>query len=261
MRAKFQGVRNVVAFNWPYYALAGVVGLGLVGCARLVESPLSFLLLAGAGLTLIPTLSSVLVSLWVHDLSGLYELPWLAQVNPEHIEGVVVFNAGFDEISETLKERFSDASVQVFDFYDPATQTAASIRRARKRQTGLACTVGANPLPVEDGEIDLAVAFMSAHEIRETDERVALFRDIRRCLSPKGTVIVVEHVRDLANFVAYNIGFLHFLPLREWHATFRAAGFEIQREVKHTPFVTTFVLRQMDPSDEEAEKTGPRVIG
>ena len=60
--------------------------------------------------------------------------------------------------------------------------------------------------------------------------------------TPKGQVIVTEHLRDTANFIAYNIGFLHFHSKETWLQTFRNAGFKVFQEIKITPFISTFIL-------------------
>jgi hypothetical protein len=59
-------------------------------------------------------------------------------------------------------------------------------------------------------------------------------------------VVVTEHLRDPANFLAYTVGFLHFHSRQAWLDTFRAAGLRVEREVSITPFITSFFLRQHD---------------
>ena len=123
--------------------------------------------------------------------------------------------------------------------------TEVSIRRARRAYPPFPGTRPVStraPLPLPDHAIDLAVAFLAAHEIRDPAERAAFFREIRRVTRPTGRVVVVEHLRDPANFLAYTVGFLHFHSRRAWRATFRAAGLQVAQEIKITPFLTAFIL-------------------
>ena len=52
----------------------------------------------------------------------------------------------------------------------------------------------------------------------------------------------MEHQRDVYNFLAYNIGFFHFLSATTWKQTFAGAGLSESRTIKITPFITTFIL-------------------
>jgi ubiquinone/menaquinone biosynthesis C-methylase UbiE len=79
--------------------------------------------------------------------------------------------------------------------------------------------------------------------VRDAAERAAFFAELRRVTRPDGAIIVVEHLRDTANFLAYTIGFLHFHARRSWLATYQAAGLRVTQEVKITPFITAFILR------------------
>jgi ubiquinone/menaquinone biosynthesis C-methylase UbiE len=99
-------------------------------------------------------------------------------------------------------------------------------------------------LPVQDESADNIFTFFSAHEIRNDDERVAFFNELNRVLTPEGQVIVTEHLRDTANFIAYNIGFLHFHSRWTWLQTFGKAGFKVSNEIKITPFISTFILNK-----------------
>jgi ubiquinone/menaquinone biosynthesis C-methylase UbiE len=85
-------------------------------------------------------------------------------------------------------------------------------------------------------------AILSAHEIRNDEERNSFFKELRRALTATGQIIVTEHLRDTANLLAYNIGFFHFHSKKTWLNTFHSAGLSVASEIKITPFITTFIL-------------------
>jgi hypothetical protein len=59
-------------------------------------------------------------------------------------------------------------------------------------------------------------------------------------------VVLVEHLRDLPNFLAFGPGFLHFHSGPSWLYSIREAGFQIERDIPVTPFVHCFVLCKAD---------------
>ena len=248
LRTPLQGVGNVVRFNWHFYlgalaAALGLAALALAGPAAL--RPVAGLLLA---LALLPILLSLLITAYIYDFSGLYRFDWLLVLRPAPA-ALLTVSAGFDEISAPLARRYPAAHLLAADFYDAARHTEVSIRRARRAYPPYPGTQALDtraPLPLPTGSIDLAVAFLAAHEIRDAAERAGFFREIARVLAPGGTVVVTEHLRDPANFLAYTIGFLHFHSRRAWLATFRAAGLRVAREVKITPFITSYFLHRND---------------
>ena len=83
---------------------------------------------------------------------------------------------------------------------------------------------------------------LSAHEVRDPAERAAFFREIQRGMAPGAQIVVVEHLRDAPNFLAYTVGFLRFHSRAAWLATFEAAGLVVESEEKHTPFLSVFTL-------------------
>ena len=84
---------------------------------------------------------------------------------------------------------------------------------------------------------------VSAHEIRDENERVVFFEELKRSLKVNGKIVVTEHLRDVPNFLAYTIGFFHFHSKSSWMRTFRRANLKVLQEAKITPFLTTFVLQ------------------
>jgi SAM-dependent methyltransferase len=159
---------------------------------------------------------------------------------------ILNIHAGLDEFSAPLGARYPAAQLEVLDFYDPALHTEPSIRRARKAYPLHPGTkaVSTSALPVGDASADLIILALAAHEIRDDAERATFFRELARALKADGRVVVTEHLRDLPNFLAYNIGAFHFLPRSSWYRVFEQGGLELIREQKHTPFITTFVLRK-----------------
>lgn len=192
------------------------------------------------------TLISLLASFYVYDLSGLYDFKWIATLNIPKNPKIVNINAGFDETSELLKRKLINAELTVLDFYDPMKHTEVSIKRARKAYPPYANTqqVKTNNLPLADKSIDMVFAILSAHEIRNKAERDSFFKELNRITKVNGQIIIMEHLRDISNFLAYNIGFFHFYSKKSWLATFSAASLELKKEIKTTPLITTFILEK-----------------
>lgn len=241
-RSAFQGVTNIIRFNWHFYALA-VVGV-IVGLL-LANWLGGYWFVAGVCVAvgvLATTLISLLVSWYVYDQSELYRFEWLPEV-PAGAK-IVNIHAGFDETSELLAAKYPTAKLIVLDFYDPKLHTEVSIKRARKVYPPYPGTIriSTQELLLEDNSIDVVFVLMAAHEIRNTEERVRFFRQVRNALRPGGRIILTEHLRDGPNALAYSFGVFHFLPYEEWYLTFSTAGFESVREQKLTPFLTTFTL-------------------
>jgi SAM-dependent methyltransferase len=243
IRKPLQGLWNVVRFNWHFYAVA--LGLALMLAVLCLTLPAyrayALILLA---LLLLPVLISLASTAYIYDFSDLYRLTWLQAPAPAQAN-ILTINAGFDEISAVLQHRYAPRQLLPLDFYDPARHTEVSIRRARRAYPPYPGTLAVDtghPLPLADAAFDLTFAFLAAHEIREPRERAAFFRELRRVTRPDGIIIVTEHLRDTANFLAYNIGFFHFHSRRAWLATFHAAGLQVAQEIRITPFVTTFLL-------------------
>lgn len=245
-RGKWDGMLAVARFNWPFYAVAtGVLLLGLAGIAAG-----GFLLIVGCLAVLgcaYFLLGSLGVSHWVYDCSDLYRWSWLDRALGDNRVGkLVLCHSGFDEASEMLKSKFPHAQWLVLDHYDPVTMTEASIQRARKL---FPPTVGTVPTrfdqwPVEGASQDVAFALLAIHELRSDAERAAWFAEARRCVSGDGRIVLVEHVRDLANFLAFGPGFMHFHSVGAWRKSWEAVGLKLDDSFRITPFLRVFVLKR-----------------
>lgn len=242
MRKPFQGVGNIIRFNWQYYVLSLIAIVALLLISNNLTAALRAAAIVSVLLIIIANLISLSVSFFIYDLSSLYKLTWLDRLRTG--SKIININAGFDETSNLLKSKFTNADLIVLDFYDPTKHTEVSIKRARKAYPPFPNTqqTSTTNLPLKDKSADNVFAILSAHEIRNDEERVSFFRELNRVLAATGQVIVTEHLRDTANFLAYNIGFFHFHSKSTWLQTFQLAGFKVADEIKITPFISTFIL-------------------
>jgi hypothetical protein len=240
----FQGVWTIVRFNWPFYVLSLGPALICLLLNRFLGEPYRTCAAAACVLLIGPALVSLLVSFYIYDLSGLYKMQWCGGCAAGAC--IVNIHAGFDETSRLLREKYPAAGLIVLDFFDPAKHTEASIRRARRACPAFPGTrsISTSNVPLPDDSADRIFLTLSAHEIRESDERIAFFKALKRSVKPAGQIVVTEHLRDRPNFLAYTIGFFHFLPRAAWNETFQRAGLEIAAENKITPFLTTFTLEK-----------------
>lgn len=228
-RGPFEGVARIATYNWPFYAFA------LVGCALALPitgalqtrgwRKLAALGRLGASAGAFWTLSSLLVSHLVYDRSTLYGFQWLSPLLPPRPREITVLHAGLDECSRAIEVLFPDANVQSLDFFSALEMTEPSISRAREleaRAGRVSPPVDYGALPVDTASQDGVILMLAAHELRAVASRDAFFAELSRVLAPNGRLIIVEHVRDAANFGAFGPGFMHFFPVSEWERLGRA---------------------------------------
>lgn len=248
-RGRFDGVIQIIRFNWPRYAVA-TFGL-LAATWWLTEKPDSFPAVrlcawVGGFLCAWWSVASLAASHWIYDRSPLYRWAWIPDVLPEPPLRWLNLHAGLDESSPALQRLFPLSQGTAGDFYDQAEVTEASIHRARARQAELPPSVSVNPLklPYPDQAFDTVFLLFAAHELRNAACREGFMNEIRRVLAPNGRVLLVEHDRGFANFAAFGPGFLHFLPAGEWRRLAATARMSIELERRMTPFVQIIQLRK-----------------
>ncbi|MBX2907311.1 MAG: methyltransferase [Taibaiella sp.] len=250
VRKRLQGVTNIIRFNWHFYVI-GILLLLIMGVLWFYTASIAFrigILILAAGIFWNLCIS-LLVSAYVYDWSGFYSLSWLRPYIGEGRCRVANIHAGFDETSGLIAGLHPSAMLTVYDFYDAARHTEVSIRRARSAYGPYPGTVQidtGNPT-LSNGPYDTILLLLAAHEIRDGQEAVAFFNTLRSQLAPGGRIIVVEHLRDSANFFAYTVGFFHFLSRGRWLRTFSNAGLVVERQDKINPFITLFCLADGTP--------------
>lgn len=245
-RGPFHGVAQIVRFNWPFYVVAATViavSVPVIGTLP-VSGRVHGVLNAALALAAFWIVGSLVTSWLVYDRSTLLEGQWIANALKPSPTVWINIHAGLDDTSPMLRSLFAGSRGRVFDIFDPVDMSEPSIARARRlaRNAIVPESVDYRQLPVATATIDAALLILSAHELRTDEARLALFAEVRRVLTSSGCVVVAEHLRDCANFVAFGPGFLHFHSRRTWKRCFTQAGFAVRQEFSITPFVRVFIL-------------------
>jgi len=244
---RYHGLLQILRYNLPMYARTGVAALTAIVAVILLPMPriLAVLIMAGVAAAVLWSASSLLVSHWVYDRSLLKQWEWLASLLPQKPQHWTSIHAGLDETFGALAQVFSADGGAVLDIYDAAEMTEPSIVRARRLSLDRAATLADfRSLPLPDTSQDAVFLIFAAHELRRPESRLRFFKEIARALVPGGRVVLVEHLRDLSNFLAFGPGFLHFLPRREWLRLAAAADLAVREERRITPFVEVLVLEK-----------------
>jgi len=242
IRKPLQGIRNIVYFNWHFYVLFGM--FFLLGIVLLLYID-SVFLQVGIVVALIfgtySLLASLIVSMYVYDFTIVYQLPWISE--DKSSLRILNIHAGFDETSPVIQMKRPSSEITICDFYQPTKQTEISIERARKKYPQPNATfIQSSFLPFEDQSIDEVYVIFAAHEIRDNAEREAFFKEIYRVLVPGGKAYITEHVRGLANSLAYTVGVFHFFTEKNWLSNFKKSQFNKIEKIPFTPFITTYKL-------------------
>jgi ubiquinone/menaquinone biosynthesis C-methylase UbiE len=240
-RQPFQGVFNIIRFNWHFFAIVGFLLVALYFLIPLLPPSIQPYGKALYTVVALVMALSLLISHYVYDLSKLYQLDWIGDVKNKR---VLTINAGFDETSEIILNKFPTCNLTIADFYNPNKHTEISIKRARLAYPPHESTlpISTEELPFPDDYFDCVLAILSVHEIRKEEERIALFTELRRVTTAPGEILVTEHLRDVPNFIAYTLGFFHFHSKSTWLATFKKAKLTLKGQINTTPFITTFKL-------------------
>ncbi|MFY7938705.1 MAG: methyltransferase domain-containing protein [Flavobacterium sp.] len=245
-RKKYQGVLNILSFNRHFY-IAGLLKLLVLIFTRFLFVWPEYLFPLVFTILMYGLLAPILVSAYVYDFSGFYNFEWFKKLGFVDSKEQVNLNihSGFDETSFIIKSILSQSQLQVYDFYDPKEHTEPAIIRARKISQIFPGTqqIKTSSIPLNDKSVDNIFLIFAAHEIRNHKERIEFFKECKRVCKLNGNIILVEHLRDTANFAAFTIGFFHFFSKNTWTKTMKEAGIREIEELNFTPFIRIFKCR------------------
>jgi SAM-dependent methyltransferase len=233
---------RIFLYNRP--AFLGTWALAaLLGVAALRWRALTPLALVGAG-AVAWSLVALCVSFYVYDRSNLVGATWI----PPEIRAVATWatiHAGLD--AEVDADGVMQGNcVARLDIFDKQLMTSSSIERARRRTASEKAAIACSPsaLALADGACGAVLVAFSAHEIRDVRARELFFLELRRVLLPGGKVLLVEHVRDVMNLLAFGPGFLHFQSRVEWLRLAEHADLRVAHEARITPWVMALALEK-----------------
>ena len=242
-RKKFQGVLNILSFNRHFY-IYGLGILALIIASHILYNWSTFLFCIIVSAFIYGLIMPLIVSAYVYDFSGYYNFNWLKKLNikDSNTKQLININAGFDETSFIIKSHFPKSDLKVFDFYNAEQHTEPAIIRARKVSLVYPETqqIKSDIIPLKDKSADIIFLLSTAHEMRSHQEKVIFLKECHRLCKPNGQIIMVEHLRDFPNFLAFSIGFTHFFSKNTWKKAFTSAGFKTFKEAKFTPFMSVF---------------------
>lgn len=245
---RFGGLKEIVRYNRHQYLTAGAViaaGSAVAGSKRFHPILRVLAGIAAAGTAALST-TSLAATHWVYDRSKLRKWYWLDGLAGGRPQRWSSLHCGLDDSTVLLSDRWGPPEA-VLDIFDAEVMTEKSIRRAR--EIGQPCVestpVDFRRLPLTDDSQDLILAIFCLHELRKRADREAAFREIARSLHLNGRLIVVEHLRDKANFAAFGPGAMHFWPRQEWLSLAESAGLFLVGESSVTPFVRGFAFARL----------------
>jgi len=238
---------QILQYNRSMYVMTAAASVAAILVITLVPMPrlLAALATAGVAVAVLWSVSSLLVSHWVYDRSTLGRWDWLAGLFPASPRRWVSVHAGLDETFGALARIFPAEGGTVLDIYDAEEMTEPSIVRARRLSLDRHATAADfRALPLAGASQDAVFLIFAAHELRRPESRLRFFQEIARVLAPGGRAVLVEHLRDGRNFLAFGPGFVHFLGRREWLRLAAAADLAVREDFRITPFVAVLVLEK-----------------
>ena len=245
-RSRYEGALQILQFNSDKYIAAFASILAGAFVAPLMPPSGRLLLWIAVTPALFWMVSSLAVSHYVYDRFPIYDFRQVAQLLTRAPQRWINIHSGWDETSEHFGELFPESRGQVVDIFDAELMTERSIRRAHRKPHDAFPSIPAryNALPFCSHSFDAAFSIFAAHELRSHQQRVVLFEETARVLSPNGELVLMEHLRDWRNFLAFGPGFLHFFSRQAWRNAALEAGFNFQAELSMTPFVRVYILRR-----------------
>jgi SAM-dependent methyltransferase len=232
---------DVLGFNVAPVVIAPVVGvIALAVALAPLPLPLRFALALAGLAAIVLTIGAIATVWWVFGRSG-RRWTWVLEQAGQPQRWLNV-TTGFDDSSALLRRSLGGQGRSI-DVVDPSLELERPLLRARRRfpPPGAPVVPGTVDAAIEPHGNDVVFLLMAAHEAHGS-ARADLLRSAARAVTPGGRLILVEHLRDAANILAFGPGAWHFSPRDAWIAATHEAGLRLVDETRLSPFVAGFVL-------------------
>jgi hypothetical protein len=230
---------DVMAFNvWPFIAGPTIaIMAGVVALAAPWPVPVRLVIAFGAVAAATLSIAAMTAVVWVFAIDAGRRWRWIARAaaSPQRWLNVTT---GFDDTTSKLDSLLPAADGHAIDTFDPAIHHEAAQRRARRRFPPAGASVLPSTIGTSLGGSPYEAVFllMAVHETHGEDRR-RLFDAVAGSLTPDGRLIVVEHLRDAANAIAFGPGSRHFQTRAVWLKAAMNAGLILVDEARLAPFV------------------------
>lgn len=248
-RSRPSGATRIFLYNWPTYVGTWASAVVVLLVATRLGGSSAWVIALGAVVAASWSGVSLAVSHWIYDRSPLAGASWVKTLLPAGAKTWASIDAGLDA-EVALDDVMPGECLARLDVYGGESVHAPSVERARAITPRARVATPSSPtaLALADASCDIIAVVFTAHEIRSVATREAFFREIRRALRGGGRLLLVEHVRDLANFCAFGPGFVHFQPRAEWLRLAELTGLRVASETRVTPWVMALALEKTVPS-------------
>jgi len=236
----------VILFNKEKIALGLVGALSLFLIADSFGQQWSIICVLLGTLILINIFFALFASYLLYDKSSLYvPTKLLKDFEFKKDDRVMLLHASFDPVSPQLEAMFG-SNLSVYNLYGNRHEHESAVKLSERMFPPHKKEVKIDPtkIPDKDGTFDYIMALTSAHEILAQEDRVKFFKEANRVLKKDGTIVLCEQMRNLINFIFFNIGAFHFVPLTNWKSAIRMADLEITKSEAITIWGTKLYIKK-----------------
>jgi len=227
----------VILFNKDKILLGIAVSIIALLTSCFVSIVLSKILIGFGFLILINIALSLFASYKLYDKSNLYKPEkLLKEINFKKNDKVIFLHASFDPISRNLEQLINSNNLKIYNLFGNRHEDEKSIETSNRIFPPHPKQINVDPTNLKDdsNSIDYILAITSAHEILSQEKRIKFFKESKRILKDGGTLILCEQMRDLTNFIFFNIGAFHFVTLKNWKEAIKESGLKIVNKEKIT---------------------------
>ena len=251
----YGGTLEYIRNRWPTYLL------GYGGCITLLivilivsldQGWFGFVNIAFAGLLVFVYFFTA--SLWaVHKLYDGSEIldrvfevgEWVAD------QKVVYIDLGLKKTAVAISRRFTTGRGIVIDVYNPQLTPARWLSRATQRaeqpdeDPRIEWRGGSvDLLPLPDQSVSAVVLMTIASEFWQEGDRLHLLNEISRVITEDGSLLIVERVRTLTNWLVMGPAAIRMPNTSYWHSLLAKTGFTVTLEKGHHDMMCLFAAER-----------------